>query len=82
MAFFGETYRIFLLINWDEMKSLNGQQTKDLNLILSISMVDLEEGSNIHNLLWDMFPEGTKTGEAFRDAKNGLVRIPPTPPIP
>lgn len=82
MAFFGETYRILSLIDLNEYKGLNGQQTKDLGLILSVSMVDLEVGAPMRNLLWDMFPAGTVSGNAFRDEKNGLVRIPPLPAVP
>ena len=77
MSLIGESYRILNLTDRDEYIALTGQQTKDYNLIISAGLVDLEEGSPVRILLWEMFPEGTITGDRFRDETNGLIRIPP-----
>ncbi len=72
-----EAWRIFSLTDWTEYIALTGQQTKEYNLIVSCGLVDLLEGGNAHTLLWAMFPEGTTTGDRFRDVTNGLVIPPP-----
>ena len=77
MKFKIETGRILNLTDQDEYDGLNGKQTKIYNLIISAGIVDLTEGGNVQVLLWDMFPEGTATGDAFRNVTNGLV----SPPI-
>ena len=72
-----ETYKIFELTDWNEYINLTGNPTKYYNLIISAGKVNLSEDSVAKTLLWDMFPEGTITGNNFRDVANGLIAPPP-----
>ncbi len=71
-----ETYRILNLTDWDDYTNLTGVPTKEYDLIMSLGTVDLSVGSLAQTKLWAMFPEGTTTGDNFRDVSNGCV-VPP-----
>lgn len=69
-----ETYRILSLTDWDEYIVLTGQAKKEYNLIISAGKVDLSEGSLVQTRLWGIFPQGTVTGDTFRDVNSGLMK--------
>ena len=71
-----QTYRILRVTDWVELKDLTGPDEEAYGLIISAGIVDLQEGSLAQTKLWELFPEGTITGDAFRDINNGLIRPP------
>jgi hypothetical protein len=71
-----ETYRIFNITDLGEYRKLTDKQEKLYNLIMSMGIVNLNEISSARNILWDMFPEGTITGDALRDPVNRFILIP------
>lgn len=70
-----ETYRIFDVTEPSEYLALGAQNKNVYNLIISMGIVNLAEGSSAQTLLWDMFPEESDTGARLRDAANRFVLI-------
>jgi len=74
-----EAWRVYTLTDHAEYVALTGLDTKAYDNMLSCGLVDLALGSRAQILLWAMFPEGTTTGDNFRDETKGLVVPPPAP---
>jgi hypothetical protein len=75
----GETYRIIECTKPSEFNDLTDKQKDWYRMIISAVYVNISEGSRVHKHLWDMFPEGTTTGDAIRDPANGLTMLPNLP---
>jgi len=71
-----ETNRIFNITEPNEYVSLNENNKRAFDVIMSLTNVDLNEGSLAHTLLWNMFNENTVTGGKLRNPNNGFVFIP------
>lgn len=74
-----ETHRIFERTEPSEYIALSENNRKAYDIIMSLTNVDLNEGSLAQTLLWNMFPEGSVTGSRLRDTSNGLVFVERTP---
>jgi hypothetical protein len=73
------TLRILDCLDWDEYMALTAAKKNALLLFVSAYYISFEEGSIARTKLWEMFPEGTTTGDNFRDVANGLIRPPDAP---
>ena len=71
--FLVRTYLIVKYTNLAEYNALSDANKEKYKIIVSTSSADLAEGSSLKDMLWDMFPEGTITGDNFRNVDNGLV---------
>jgi len=70
-----ETCRIFDVTEPAEYIALNENYKRAYDVIVSLTNVDLNEGSLAQTLLWNMFPEGSVTGARLRNTANGLVFV-------
>ncbi len=74
-----ETYRIIECLNLSELDNLSKKDRADLEMLISAKVVILDEGYVARTILWEMFPEGTTTGQNIRNYIYGLVDMPYTP---
>ena len=70
-----ETNRIFDITEPSEYVALNENNKRAYDVIMSLTNVDLNEGSLAQTLLWNMFGENSVTGARLRDKANGLVFV-------
>lgn len=75
----GETFRIIECTKPSEFEDLTDKQKDWYRTIISAVQVNLDESSRAHKHLWEMFPEGTVTGNAIRNPANGLTMWPNIP---
>ena len=71
-----ETSRIFEITEPSEYLALSVNNRHAYDVIMSLGNVDLNEGTLVQTLLWNMFGENTATGGKLRDPDNGLVYVP------
>ncbi len=75
-----QTSRIFDITEPAEYVALSENSKRAYDVIMSLTNVDLNEGSLAHTLLWAMFGENSVTGARLRDEANGLVFVVPEEP--
>ena len=74
-----ETYRIIDCLDISEYNALSDANKDFLRIVISAKVVNLDEGSQVRTKLWNIFPEGSVTGDKMRDSDYGLVGPPYTP---
>jgi len=74
-----ETSRIFDITEPAEYVALSENNKRAYDIIMSLTNVDLNEGSRAQTLLWNMFDENSITGAKLRDEANRLVFVEPPP---
>jgi hypothetical protein len=78
-----ETYQILKVMTLGEFNNLSTDNKDLLKMMLSVGVIDLQEGSWTRGQLFGMFPGNTDTGQALRDPANGFIYVPNEPtPIP
>lgn len=68
-----ESFLVFELTDTGEYQALSAANKDAYKMILSTTIVDLNEGSLAQTLLWNMFPENSVTGARLRDPANRLI---------
>jgi len=70
-----ETSRIFDLTEPAEYVALSENNKRAYDVIMSLTNVDLNEGTLAQTLLWAMFDENSVTGARLRDPDNKLIFV-------